>query len=180
MAEKYGKKVKELMTAEMKKVFSENMGFVFSSVENIKAKDMDKLRKKMRKSGSRYMVVKNRLANLALKEAGISELCDTVSDQKILGVGVIEKDPVIVAKLLSEFSKENDGFNISKGYLEGRILTKEKVKELADLPGRDQLLAMVASTMNAPITGFVGVLASLLRSVLYALEAVKEQKEQTK
>jgi len=177
MAEKYGKKVKALMTGELKEVFSENTGFIFSSIENMKASDMDKLRKKMRQSGSRFLVVKNRLADLALKEMKLAELSDTVREQKILGIGVIKKDPVLVAKLLAEFSKGNEGFNVLKGYLESRVLTKDEIKRLAELPGREQLLAMVVRTMNAPITSFAGVLASIVRSVLYTLKAVTEKKE---
>lgn len=177
MAEKYGKKVKELMTVEMKKVFSEKEGFILSSIKNIKATEMDKLRKKMRQSGTRYMVVKNRLAELALTSANLTELAPAVREQKIMGVGVIEKDPVLVAKLLAEFSKANKGFNISEGYLDGRVLTKDEIKHLAELPGREQLLAMVLSMMNAPITGFACVLSALVKSVLYALKAVKEKKE---
>jgi len=83
MAEKYGKKVKALMTEELKEVFSENAGFIFSSVENIKANEMDKLRKNMRQSGSRFMVVKNRLADLALKEMKLTELSNTAREQKV-------------------------------------------------------------------------------------------------
>ncbi|MFH1394976.1 MAG: 50S ribosomal protein L10 [Candidatus Omnitrophota bacterium] len=178
MAQKYGKKVKEIMVEEMKNVFTENTGFVFSKVENIKSSEIDKFRKKMRQSGSRYMVVKNRIADLALKEAGISELCGTVKEKHVLGVGVIKKDPVHVAKMMVEFSKENSGFKISNGYLEGRVLEASKVKELSELPSREQLLAMVLGTMNAPITSFVGVLAAMVRSLLYALKAVKEKKQE--
>jgi len=177
MAEKYGRKVRELMVKEMKDVFSGNKGFVFSSVENIKASEIDVLRKKMKQSGSKYLVIKNRLARIALEEAGISELTDTVKAEKILGVGVIKEDPVVIAKLLTEFSKQNKGFQISEGYLDGELLASDRIKELAELPGREQLIAMVVGMMNAPIAGFVGVLSSILRSLVYALNAIKQKKE---
>ncbi len=177
MAEKYGKKVREFMVKEMKDIISGKKGFVLSSVENTKASEMDTLRKKMKKSGTRYFVIKNRLAGIALKEAGIGEIADTVSEQKTHGIGIIEEDPVIVAKMLTDFSKANKGFQVQSGYLEGRVLSAERIKELADLPGREQLIAIVLGTMNAPITGFVGVLSSLVKSVLYALNAVKDKKE---
>jgi len=177
MAEKYGRKVKELMIQEMKDVFSENKGFVFSSIENIKASEIDGLRKKMRQSGSKFFVIKNKLAKLALEEAGINGLTSIVEEEKILGIGVIKEDPVLIAKMLTEFSKKNKGFQVSKGYIEGRLLQEERIKELAELPGREQLLAMVVGMMNAPIAGFVGVLSSILRSLVYALNAIKEKKE---
>ena len=176
MVEKYGRKVKELMVKEMKDVFSGKKGFVISSIENIKASEIDKLRKKMRQSGSRYMVIKNRLAKLALEEAGVNELCDAVDEMKILGVGVIEDDSVQVARLMMEFSRKNKGFKVSTGYLEGRPLAAERIKELSELPDREQLIAMVVGMMNAPVANFVGVLSALLKNVLYALNAIREKK----
>jgi large subunit ribosomal protein L10 len=178
MAEKYGQKVRDMMVKEMKDIVSEKKGFVVSSVENIKASEIDVFRKQMRQSGSRYLVIKNKLANIALKEAGVDEIAASISEKKTHGIGVIEEDPVVVAKLMSEFSKKNKGFTVANGYLEGRVLSAEKIKELADLPSREQLLAMVVGMMNGPISGFVGALSALLRSVLYALNAVKEKKEQ--
>ncbi|MBD3379447.1 MAG: 50S ribosomal protein L10 [Candidatus Omnitrophica bacterium] len=177
MAEKYGAKVRELMIKEMKDVFTGSKGFVFSSIENIKASDMDAFRKKIRQSGTRYMVVKNKLARIALEEAGIEGLSDVLEQKNITGMGIVEDDPVEIVKMLTDFAKEKKGFNVSKGYLDGAVLEAERVKELADLPGREQLLAMVVGTMNAPITGFVGVLSSVLRSLLYAVKAIKEKKE---
>jgi len=177
MAEKYGKKVKELMIREMKDVFSEKKGFVISSFENVKAAEMDTFRKKMRQSGSRYMVIKNRLARIALENAGISELHETMSEKKVLGIGIIEEDPVLVAKLMMEFSKKNKGFKVADGYLEGRPLAAKRIKELSELPGREQLIAMVVGTLNAPISNFVGVLSSVVKKILYVLNAVKEKKE---
>ena len=177
MAEKYGKKTREMMIKELKDVFSGNKGFIFSSINNIKASQMDVLRKKMRRSGSKYMVIKNRLAKIALDEAGIEGFSDLLDEKDMLGVGVIQEDPVQITKLLMEFSKANSGFEVKKGYMEGNILASERVKELSKLPGREQLIAMVVGMMNSPINGFVGVLASVLRSLMYAIKAVKDKKE---
>ena len=177
MVEKYGKKVRELMVKEIKDVLTENKGVIFSSVDRIKAADIDKLRKTMRQAGSRYLIVKNKLAQIALEEVKIDGLTDTVKEKKTLGIGIIKEDPVQIAKLLMEFAKKNKGFSVSNGYLDGRSMEAERVKALSELPGREQLLAMVVGMMNAPISSFVGVLSSVLRSVLYALNAVKEKKE---
>lgn len=177
MAEKYGKKVKEKMINEVKGIVSDEKGFVLSSIENIKASEIDVFRKKVRQSGSKYFVLKNRLASIAFKEAGVDELVSTMDENKIFGVGVIKEDPVRISKLMAEFAKENKGFNISKGYLEGRVLDEARIKELAELPSREQLIATVVGMINAPIANFVGVLSGVLRSLVYALNAVKEKKE---
>jgi large subunit ribosomal protein L10 len=177
MAEKYGNKVRELMVKETKEVFTSNKGFMLSSIDKIKASDLDGLRKSLRKSGSSYMVLKNRLARIALEEAGMSEMTDQVKEKQILGIGLIKEDPVQIAKLMVEFSKKNKGFDVKGGYLEGRVLTAEKVKELSELPSREQLIAMVVGMIKSPLNGFAGVLSSLLRSILYALNAIKDKKE---
>jgi large subunit ribosomal protein L10 len=177
MAEKYGKKVRELMVKEMKSIFDGKKGFLLSSYNNIKASEIDKFRKKVKDHGSKHMIIKKRLSRIALEETGLSDLKDAFQDQKNVGITVIENDPVAIAKLLKEFAKSNKNFSLGSGCLEGRVLSTEKVKELADLPGREQLLAQVVGTLNAPVTGFVGVFASMLRSVCYAFNAVKEKKE---
>jgi large subunit ribosomal protein L10 len=176
MSQKYGKKVREKMVKEMKDIVSGDGGFVLSSVEKMKATDIDVLRKAMKKNGSRYLVLKNRLANIAFKESGIEGFEGLVDEKKILGIGVIKDDPVQIVKLMRDFSKQNKGFNISKGYIEGKVISAERVNDLADLPSREQLLAMLLGTLNAPVTGFVSVLSGVLRSLLYALNAVKEKK----
>ena len=177
MAVKYGRRVKELMVEEMKEVFSDSKGFVLSSIENIKASEIDSLRKSMRKSGSRYMVLKNRLAEIAFKEAGCDGISEAMKEKSIFGVGVITEDPVQIAKIMVEFSKKNKGFKVRNGYFEGTVLPSEKVKELSQLPGREQLIAMLLGVMNGPIRGFAGVLSATIRSVMHALNAIKDKKE---
>ena len=176
MAEKYGRKVKGKMVQETKDVLSGEKGFILSTVENMKASDMDVLRKSMKKSGARYMVLKNRLADIALEELEVEGIGGLASEKKILGVGVINDDVVEIAKIMREFSKQKKGFNIKLGYVEGRVVTAERVNELAELPGREQLLAMVLGTLNAPVTSLVSVTAGILKKLLYALNAVKEKK----
>jgi len=165
------------MVKELKEALTENKGFVFSSVENVKASEIDNLRKSIRHSGSRYMVIKNRLAGIALKQAGMSEFIDDVKENKILGIGLIKEDPIQIVKLMVGFSKKNSGFKVSRGFLDGQPLAAERIKKLSELPEREQLIAMVVNMINAPLSSFAGVLGSILRSLLYALNAVKEKKE---
>jgi large subunit ribosomal protein L10 len=179
MTEKYGKKVKKKMAKDMKDIFADKNGFILSNISNIKASEIDILRSEMRKAGSRYFVLKNRLAQIALKDAGVDGLDDVFNEKKITGLGVVEDDPVQITKIMVDFAKKNKGFELSKGYFEGQVLTKERVKELSALPGKEQLIVMVLSMLNGPITNFVGVLSSLLRSLLYAINAIKEKKEKS-
>jgi large subunit ribosomal protein L10 len=178
MTEKYGKQVRELMKKEMKNVISNNKGFVFSSMENLKASDIDTFRKKMKQSGARYLLVKKRLAKIALEEAGLAELAQlTDQDKKALGMGVIKDDPVNVIKTMIEFSKSNKGFVVAGGYFDGIVLDAARVKQLSELPSREVLLSRLLGAMNGPITGFVGVSAGILRKFMYAINAIKDKKQ---
>ena len=177
MIEKYGKKVRELMIGEMKEVISGNRGFVFSSVENIKASDMDGFRKKINQAGSRYLLIKKRLAKKALEEAGLDQLAPLTEQDKAMGMGVIKEDPVNIIKIMMAFAKENKGFVVAGGYFDGMVLDPAKVKQLSELPSREVLISRVLGAMNGPITGLVGVSAGILRKFLYAINAIKDQKE---
>ncbi len=177
MAEKYGKKVRELMVKEMEGFFDPTNGFVLSCFEKIKASDMDSFRKQINGAGSRYVIVKKRLGKLALDSVGLPELKDVFTENKSIGVALFGDNPVEIAKLLADFAKKNKSFMISAGCLEGKVFGADKMKELADMPSREQLLAMVVGTLNAPITGFVGVMASMLRSICQVVNAIKDKKE---
>ena len=88
-------------------------------------------------------------------------------------------DPVAPAKVISEFIKENklESLEIKAGLVEGKVIDTEAVKALAALPAREVLIAQVLAGMQSPIAGFVNVLQGSIRNVVYALDAVRQQKE---
>jgi large subunit ribosomal protein L10 len=87
-------------------------------------------------------------------------------------------DPIEALKFLTEFAKKNSNRPVVKGgMLEGAIFDAKQAAEYAKLPSKQQLIAMVLGSLNAPISGLVNVMAGTLKKVLYALNAVKEQKE---
>ena len=120
------------------------------------AQDTD-LRRKMREAGVHYGVVKNTLLRIAAQEAGIEGLEPSL--EKNTAIAVAPEDPVKV------------------GVLDGKVIDAEAIKALASLPPKEVLVAKMLGSMNAPITGFVNVLQGTIRNVVYALEAVRKQKE---
>lgn len=176
MAVKYGQKARECMINELEKVFSENKGFLFSNFDHINAVDMTIFRKKAKKAGVKHIIVKKNLGRIAMERAKITGLDDVFDETKNIGVTIMGNDPVVCAKLLKDFGKENVNFAVKAGYLEGRVLDKNKIKELADLPGRQELLTKLVCTINAPVSGFVFILSGLLKNFCYALNAIKDKK----
>lgn len=178
MSEKYGRKVKRLMIDEMKDLFAEHKGFFISSLTNISATEIGDLRAEIRKAGSRYFVLKNRLARIAMNESDLSDLGAIMEQHKTLGIGFVTEEPVAIAKKMKKFADDNDGFEVFSGYLEGEILSGERVDEISKMPSREQLLANLVSSVNAPVANFVGVMSTMLRNFVYVIDGIKKKKEE--
>ena len=133
------------------------------------------LRRKMREAGVHYNVVKNTLLRIAAQEAGVEGLEPAL--EKNTAIAVAPEDPVAVAKIICDFAKENKELKVKIGVLDGKVISADEIKALAALPPKEVLIAKMLGSMNAPITGFVNVLQGTIRNVVYALDAVRKQKE---
>lgn len=147
---------------------------VFSDFKGLKVKDMTDLRKELRKEGTDMKVVKKTLMNLALKDAGIG--IDTTKFEGQIAVTISEKDEVAAAKIIAKFAKANENLKIVGGILGTKILDKEDVAALAKLPSKEELLAKMVSSIKAPVSGFVNVLAGNIRGLVTVLKAVADKK----
>lgn len=148
---------------------------VVTDFKGVNVEAMTGLRAQLREAGVDYQVVKNTLARLALSDTDHSALNEHFKEN--CGIALGYEDPVAVAKVLADFAKKSKQFQLKFASLEGKYLDADGVKELAKLPGREELLSSMLGTMNAVPTNFVGLFANLLRNTLYALNAIKEQKE---
>ena len=145
----------------------------YTDFTGLNVKRMTDLRRRLRKAGVEYVVIKNTLALRAVNESGLIS-------QRLKGPTgiVVAKDAIAGAKVLSDFAKENDSRPAIKGGLfDGRTIDVEQVKALANMKSREQLLSELAGTMQAPISQFLGVMNSVLTNFAGALEALKQQKE---
>ena len=133
------------------------------------------LRRKMREAGVHYNVVKNTLLRIAAQEVGIEGLEPSL--EKNTAIAVAQEDPVAVAKVVCDFAMENKELKVKVGVLDGKVIGADEIKALAALPPKEVLVAKLLGSMNAPISGFVNVLQGTIRNVVYALDAVRKQKE---
>jgi large subunit ribosomal protein L10 len=132
------------------------------------------LRRRLRKAGVEYVVIKNTLAKRALTGAAVGGLDAHLKGSTALALG---PDASAAAKVLTDFAKEFQKPSMKGGIVDGRAVTPDQIKRLAALPSRDVLLAQLGAAMQAPMAGFLGVLSSLLSNFAGALEALKSQRE---
>src|SRR5688572_16102476 len=133
------------------------------------------LRRRLTSAGGEYVVVKNTLARRALTGGPYEGLTEHLAGPNAFALS--EGDVVIAAKILTEFARERERPQIRAGAVEGRVVSIEEIRRIADLPPRDQLLAQVVGTMRAPIAGLVYTLSGLLSKFVRTVDAVREDKQ---
>jgi len=148
---------------------------VFVDYKGLKVKDSTELKKTLRAEGVYYVVVRKTLLDIALKNAGIEGI-SVKSMEGQVAIAISNNDEVAGAKIIDIFAKTNENIKFLGGALENQILSAAEVKALAKIPSKEQLLGQLVGTLNAPVSGFVNVLAGNLRGLVQVLNAVKEQK----
>jgi large subunit ribosomal protein L10 len=167
------KSEKEQLVSELAQKLRGASALYYTDFTGLNVKRMTDLRRRLRRSGIEYVVIKNTLALRAVNESGL------VSERLRGPTGlVLARDPVTAAKLLSDFAKENDAKpTVKGGLLDGRSLDSAQVKQLATMPSREQMLAELGAGLQSPMAAFVGALNGLLYMFAGALEALRTQRE---
>jgi len=142
--------------------FKDAQAVIFCDYKGLSVSDLEGLRKIARAKEAKVQVVKNTLATIALKNADLTGV--ELKDTNILVWG---EDSVAASKVVSEFAKNNDKFVIKSAYVDREASDAAKVEAFAKLPGREELLGMLAATWMAPLT-----------NLGFGLNALKEKKEQ--
>ena len=132
------------------------------------------LRARARKSGLYLRVLKNTLARRAVKGTPFEKLADEMYGPLMYGIA---QDPVAGAKVLADFAKENERLVIKAGAMQNTLMSDKDIKALAALPSREQLLATLVGTMQAPIVKLVRTMNEVPGKFARALAAVRDQKE---
>jgi len=130
------------------------------------------LKQGLREKDASFSVVKNRMLNRAFADADLSGLKGQTA--MICGAG----DVVEVAKVIKKFAAANRKPAVRMGFLEGKVISAEEVIELAKLPSKDVLRAILLGTLQAPCTQLVGVLDQKVASLVYVLDAARRKKEE--
>jgi len=147
---------------------------VFANFQGLKVSESEELRGICRDQNITYVASKKTLLQKALSELGLEVNTKVFEGSPAVIIGVT--DEVAPAQIIAKFSKSHELVSIFGGMLEGKLIDDAKVKELSALPSKQELLAKVVGTLNAPISGFVNVLAGNLRGLVFVLSAIKDAK----
>jgi large subunit ribosomal protein L10 len=164
------------LIGDLKGRFSRMSSAVFLTFEGMNVAAVTKLRDEFRKNGVDYRVVKNTLVKKALGDnAAASQLGKTLTG--MTGIAWSYEDPSAAAKVVTAFKKDNDKLKVKAGLIEGQLLDAKGVEDqLAKMPGKNDLRAMLLATLQAPAQQFVAQLNAPLQNLAYLL-AAKERKE---
>lgn len=166
---------KKVELESLKRCFAKSQLTILADYKGLTVAEVTDLRQKLREKQSLFKVVKNRLAKIAVKDLPASALQDHFCGTT--AVATTEEDPVGPAKVLVEFSKDNERLKIKVGVLAGQLVDVKGIQALARLPGKNELIAKLMGSVQAPLRNLVFVLSAVPRQLVTVLSAVKEQKE---
>jgi large subunit ribosomal protein L10 len=148
---------------------------ILTTFQGITVEDDTKLRRAVQAAGGKYQVVKNTLAELAgtgtAAEGVLKNLKGTHS------IAYTQTDPVALAKALTKIAKDVPAFQFKSGVVEGKVISIAEIKQLAEMPSREELVSKIMFLLNAPAQRIASVLNAVPRNLAVTVsEAVKANK----
>lgn len=165
---------KRAVVAEVSEQVATAQAIIVAEYRGLEVGNMTALRAKARASGVYLRVLKNTLARRAVADTPFAGLADQLVGPLVYG---ISSDPVAAAKVLHEFGKGNDKFVVKAGAMANYVMSVQDIANLATMPSRDELLAKLLGTMQAPIAQFVRTLNEVPTKFVRGLAAVRDQKQ---
>ncbi len=169
------KEQKRDILADLKDKISRSKSIVFTTFDALGVKDNEELRKSLKKENGEYYVSKKTLMDIAFKDSDLADLEIKNLPGKVAAVFAYD-DEVSPAKVVFNFKKDKEGkIAFVGGILDGKFIGASEVENLAQLPGKQELYAKLVGSINAPVSGFVNVLAGNIRGLVNVLKAISEK-----
>jgi large subunit ribosomal protein L10 len=166
---------KAWIVENLKSLANSQAALIMTDYTGLSSETINKLRSRLKEVSASYVVVKDRLLRLALKEVTGVDIDPVNPGPTGVAYGA---DPVSLAKVIKTFSTENEIFKIKAGLLKNRLLNKTQIGELANIPPKAVLIAQLLGIMKRPITDLVYVLKANLTGLVMVLSRIRDQKEQ--
>jgi large subunit ribosomal protein L10 len=166
---------KAAQVEEVSALVAKAQSIIVAEYRGLNVESVTRLRKEARSQGVQLHVLKNTLARRAVNDTPYAGLADKLVGPLVYG---FSSDPVSAAKVLSAFAKGNDKLVVKAGAMPNVVMDEAGVKALATLPSREELLAKLMATMQAPIGQFVRTLNEVPARLVRTVAAVRDAKEQ--
>ena len=166
---------KKKIVHDLNERFSKAAVVIVTDYKGLDVAAINDLRRRLRKKEVEYQVVKNSLMVRASQETDVALIKETFKGPS--AVAMSYSDPIAPAKVLTEFAKDHDVFEIKVGVMDGKIIELKEIKALSALPSREVLLGTFVSVLSNVPTGFVRTIAEIPRRLLNVLQAIQDQKE---
>ncbi|MFH2011773.1 MAG: 50S ribosomal protein L10 [Pseudomonadota bacterium] len=168
------RKLKEQTISELNEKFQKAKVAILTDYCGLNVEEINKLRRELRSEAIEYKVVKNTVIKLAAKSTDLELLDDYYVGPNAIAISY--DDVLSPAKVLIKFSKDYPKLEIKSGVLDGKVITTDDIKLLAETPSRETLLAQMLSLLNSSQTSLLQVLNGILLKFIYILEAIKEKR----
>ena len=169
------RQTKEQMVERYSQSFASSRNAFVLGYRGVTVPEVTQLREKVREIGGTYEVVKNSLALLALQDSEVKSLMQHFDGPT--AVAFSEGDIVGLAKVLRDFSKEVPAFEFRGGVVEGSPVDADEIRQIADLPSRDDLVARLLFMLQSPISRFVRGLGAIAPQFVRVLAQIAEKKD---
>jgi large subunit ribosomal protein L10 len=174
MKKRVGQIYRETLVNRVKEHADSTGNLFLLSYSRLSTAKITEFRKRLKKANAQMYVSKNAITRLAFGMLEHKDLAQLVDGQTALVW--TNGDSVEVSKVIVGFTKECDAIRVRGGLLNGRVLVKDDVVRLSDLPSREVLLAMLLGTIQAPLTRLAGALNGKTRELLSVLKQLSEKK----
>ena len=166
------KERKTQLVEQYTELIKKSSGMVMTSYSGLTVKEMEALRSKIREVGAEFYVVKNTLAEVAFKKAGL-----TLPESEFVGstaIGFTSDDLPGLAKAIVDTAKESEAVKVKGGILDGVLYSEQQVKQLAELPTLPVLQSQLIGLIQTPATRIAGAISGSIRQVVNVINAYSE------
>ena len=158
---------------ELKQAFSESDDFIFADYRGLSVHQITELRKQLREKGASFKVIKNRYAKIALKELEYPDVADYLVGPTAMTL--TNTDSGSAAKILFDFGKDTP-VSVKGAIIDGNVFDAEQVEAYSKLPTRNELISMLMSAMNGPVTNLMYALQAVPQKLVRTMQAVADKK----
>ena len=151
---------KQAVVADLAEKLKNSPAGVVVNYQGITVEDDTKMRKALREAGVNYMVMKNSLTGRACDEVGMGDMKQYLTG--MTAIAIATDNVVAPAKVLKEYAEKIESFQILAGYLDGKVVDVDVVKQLADIPSKEVLIAKLLGSIKSPLYGLAYALQAIV------------------